>query len=173
MQTPLSLSRSQGGWRESPPRQVPPLILLLPLQGKRWHLLVLVGCWGAAGCRGGPLSAARASGWGQAGLGAARRGSAVGYFNERCQGLQRGEEAEGEAERSLSKLGLGWGGLACRYCVATATCSAPAGTLRRSRSGHRGFSPCSPLLLFLLVPHILLLLFVLGGGWEGAGRASP
>lgn len=60
--------------------------------------------------------------------GAARRGSAVGYFNERCQGLQRGEEAEGAAERSLAKLGLGRRGLARRCSSAAAARSSPAGT---------------------------------------------
>lgn len=110
--------------------------------------------------------------------GAAQRGSAVGYFNERCQGLQRGEEAEGEAERSLSKLGLGWGGLARRCCLATATRSAPAGTPAPLRIRSRGLFPTlSPslllLLLFFLITHGSLLLFVPGGGWEGAEGASP
>lgn len=93
---------------------------------------------------GGPLSACP-SGWGRAGLGAARRGSAVGYFNERCQGLQRREEAEGEAESvSLSKLGLGWGGLACRCRrsrAATVTRSAPYGDPRAAPDQVTGAFP--------------------------------
>lgn len=87
-----------------------------------------------------------ACGWGRAGLGAARRGSAVGYFNQRCQGSQRGEERR-EKPSTLSKLGLGRGGLPRCCSAAAATRSPPAGPLRRSGSGHGGFFPLSLLSL--------------------------
>lgn len=120
----------------------------------------------------GPLSfrarcGACACGRGRAGLGAARRGSAVGYFNERCQGLQRGEERR-EKPSALSKLGLGRGGPARCCGAASATHSAPAGPQRRSGSGHGGFSPHLPFPYPACPsPSRLLLLFVLSGGWEG------
>lgn len=93
-------------------------------------------CWGKPGDKQlgagvpslpGPIFLARPSP-GVSLTGAVRRGSAVGYFNERCQGLQSGEEAEGAAERLLAKLGLGRGGLARRCSTATAALSSPAGT---------------------------------------------
>lgn len=181
LQTLVSLSRSQGGRRESPPQRVPPLILLLPLRGKRWHPRAAVGCWEGSwvpGLGGTPLSfwvpsCACASGRGLLG-----EEVQLVILTSACQSLQRGEEAEGEAERSLSKLGLGWGGPVRRCCAATATHSAPAGTPAPLRIRSRGLFPTlSPslllLLLFLLVPHVSLFLFVPGGGWEGARGASP
>lgn len=98
---------------------------------------------------------------------AARRGSAVGYFNERCQALQRGEERR-EKPSTLSKLGLGRGGLA-RCCGAAAAttrhlqdpCAAPdqvTGAFPHYLPFPYPARPCpSPLLLF----------FVLDGEWEG------
>lgn len=79
---------------------------------------------------------------------AARRGSAVGYFNERCQGLQRGEEAEGAAERSLAKLGLGRRGPARRCSSAAAARSSPAGTSAPLRIRSQRLFPalCPPFL---------------------------
>lgn len=121
----------------------------------------------------GPLSfracsGACACGRGPAGLGAARRGSAVGYFNERCQGLQRGEERR-EKPSALSKLGLGRGGPARCCGAASATRSAPAGPLRRSGSGYGGFFPLSPLSLSCSSPSLTFATFVCAGWRDGRG----
>lgn len=108
-----------------------------------------------------------ACGWGRAGLGAARRGSTVSYFNQRCQGLQRGEERR-EKPSTLSKLGLGRGGLACCCGAATATRSAPAGPLAPLRIRSRGLFPTIPPFLILLValPHVSCFCLC----WVGDGR---
>lgn len=121
----------------------------------------------------GPLSfwarcGACACGWGRAGLGAARRGSAVGYFNERCQGLQRGEERR-EKPGTLSKLGLGRGGLARCCGGATATHSAPARTPAPLRIRSRGLFPTTSPFLILLVPLPHVCCFCLCWAGDGGG----
>lgn len=97
---------------------------------------------------------------------AARRGSAVGYFNERCQGLQRGEERR-EKPSTLSKLGVGRGGLARCCGAASVTHSAPAGPLRLSGSGYGGFFPLSPLSLSCSSLSLTFAAFVCAGWGMG------
>lgn len=85
--------------------------------------------------------------------GAVHRGSAVGYFNEHCQGLQSGEEPEGAVEHSLAKLGLGRGGLARHCSAATAARSSPAGTSAPFRiRSQRLFPTLCPSFLSCSIP---------------------
>lgn len=170
IQVPRRQERIATSARSSP---CPPV----PLPGKLRHPRAAVGCSESSWRRGtplfpGPLWCMRLRLAGSRPR-AARRGSALGYFNERCQGLQRGEERR-EKPSTLSKLGVGRGGLVRCCGAASATHSAPAGPLRRSGSGYGGFFPLSPLSLPCSSLSLTFAAFVCAGwGMGPGGRDSP